>query len=292
MPRIYPAHNRAVALFLLIFACTDAQKVVEPAAINPDWTKSYTPFRIAGNLYYVGTYDLACYLLVTPQGNILINTGVASSGAVIKNSIQTLGFKLSDTKILLTTQAHYDHVGAMAEIRGQTGARFMVNEKDADVMRDGGRSDYVFGGETSSFQPVTVDKVLKDYEVLAIGDVKLTVLHHPGHTKGSTSYLITLRDEQREYRVLIANMPSIVVNKRFSEVSAYPDIASDYANTFTAMKKITFDLWLSSHASQFGLHEKRKSGDGYNPDAFNDRTGYDKALSDLEKSYKDKLKEK
>jgi metallo-beta-lactamase class B len=133
---------------------------------------------------------------------------------------------------------------------------------------------------------------LKDYEVLAIGDVKLTVLHHPGHTKGSTSYLITLRDEQREYRVLIANMPSIVVNKRFSEVSAYPDIASDYANTFTAMKKITFDLWLSSHASQFGLHEKRKSGDGYNPDAFNDRTGYDKALSDLEKSYKDKLKEK
>lgn len=287
--------SKVITLFLTFSLVTlqlPAQKVVEPASLSPDWTRPYGPFRIAGNLYYVGTYDLACYLIVTSQGNILINTGLASSASVIKSNIESLGFKFSDTRILLITQAHYDHTGAMAEIKNQTGARFMTNEKDAEVMRDGGRSDYVFGGGTSSFRPVAVDGVLKDKEVVVLGDTKLTALHHPGHTKGSTSYLFTVEDEHREYRVLIANMPSIVVNKKFADVETYPDIAKDYAYTFEAMKKITFDLWLSSHANQFGLHKKRKPGDAYNPEAFNDRKGYDQALFDLEKTYNNKLNQR
>ena len=278
--------------FSLVTVQLTAQKVLEPASLSPDWTKPYKAFRIAGNLYYVGTYDLACYLIVTPQGNILINTGLASSASTIKSNIESLGFKLSDTRILLITQAHYDHTGALAEIKKQTGARFIANEKDAEVMRDGGRSDYVFGGGKSIFEPVAVDRVLKDKDVVALGETRLTALHHPGHTKGATSYLFTVKDEHREYRVLIANMPSIVVNKKFADVITYPDIIKDYAYTFEAMKEITFDLWLSSHANQFDLHKKRKPGDTYNPDAFNDRIGYDQALLDLEKIYKDKLNQR
>src|ERR1700744_5302028 len=102
---------------------TSAQTVVEPVNTHPEWAKAYPPFRIAGNLYYVGTYDLACYLITTPKGNILINTGLAASATIIKESIKSLSFKLADIKILLTTQAHYDHMGAMAEIKKLTGAK-------------------------------------------------------------------------------------------------------------------------------------------------------------------------
>nr|WP_197901664.1 MBL fold metallo-hydrolase [Rhodocytophaga rosea] len=128
-----------------------AQGVIEPATTPTEWSTPYSPFRIAGNLYYVGTYDLACYLITTPKGSILINTGLASSQPLIKASIESLGFQFSDIKILLTTQAHYDHLGAMAAIKKATRAQMMINAKDASVLKDGGKSDYALGGKTSSF---------------------------------------------------------------------------------------------------------------------------------------------
>src|SRR5688572_23968029 len=131
-----------------------AQKINEPKNGNPQWSQPYPPFRIVGNLYYVGTYDLACYLIVTQEGNILINTGLAASASLISDNIKTLGFKLSDTRILLTTQAHFDHVAAMADIKQQTGARMMANAKDAAALEDGGSSDYELGKYGKSFEPV------------------------------------------------------------------------------------------------------------------------------------------
>ena len=116
------------------------------------------------------------------------------------------------------------------------------------------------------------------------------MLHHPGHTKGSCSFLLTVKDDQRSYRVLIANMPTIVTDKKFADITAYSEIASDYAYTFKAMKNIKFDLWLASHASQFKLHDKHKPGDSYNPAAFIDQASYDAALSDLQKQYDEKIK--
>jgi len=116
------------------------------------------------------------------------------------------------------------------------------------------------------------------------------MLHHPGHTKGSCSFLFTVKDDQRSYRVLIANMPTIVTDKPFAAITTYPGIASDYAYTLKAMKNISFDIWLASHASQFELHNKRQPGDAYNPAAFIDQAGYDAALNDLQKQYDDKLK--
>src|SRR6185312_1408953 len=126
-----------VTVLSLMSLVTSAQKVQQPKITDAEWTMPYQPFRIAGNLYYVGTYDLACYLITTKQGNILINTGLASSASQIKKNIEALGFNFSDTKILLTTQAHYDHMGAMAAIKKMTGAQLMVNEKEADVLATG-----------------------------------------------------------------------------------------------------------------------------------------------------------
>ena len=284
-------HNIVLAAILSLTSLTlKAQKAKEPKTTE-EWTTPYHPFRIAGNLYYVGTYDLACYLITTPQGNILINTGLAASAAQIKNNIKILGFKFNDTKILLTTQAHYDHMGAMAAIKKSTGAQLMVDEKEADVLATGGSSDYALGQYGTSFKPVKPDRLLHDCDTVRLGDMQLVMLHHPGHTKGSCSFLFTVTDDQQSYRVLIANMPSIVTDKAFTAIPTYPEITGDYAYTLNAMKNISFDIWLASHASQFKLHDKHQPGDAYNPAAFKDQHGYTTAINDLQKQYEAKVQQ-
>lgn len=265
-----------------------AQKVSEPTDTNPGWSKPFPAFQIAGNLYYVGTYDLACYLIVTPKGNILINTGLAASAAMIKANIEALGFKLSDTKILLNTQAHYDHMGAMANIKRMTGAKLMIDEGDTAVVADGGFSDYSMGGKVRFFEPVKVDRVLHDKDTVALGGMKLVMLHHPGHTKGSCSFIFDVKDAKRSYRVLIANIPTIVTDKSFNDLPAYPGISKDYAYTLKAMKGLKFDIWVASHASQFDLEKKHTAGSRYNPVAFMDRKGYDDVLKECEEEYLNK----
>jgi metallo-beta-lactamase class B len=283
---------RVITLLFLFISLTlfaGAQTVKEPQNNPPEWSKPYPPFRIAGNIYYVGTYDLACYLVVTPKGHILINTGLASSAAMIKTSVEALGFKLQDIKILLTTQAHFDHMGAMAALKKLTGAVVMVDAKDAEVMRDGGKSDYALGGPVSSYAPLKPDRLLQDGDRIIIGDSKLVMLHHPGHTKGSCSYMLDVKDEKRTYQVLIANLPTIVTQMPFSDIPAYPKVAEDFAYTLGAMRKLSFDIWLATHASQFDLHKKHKPGDAYNPDAFIDKKGYDAALLTLQEQYAKKV---
>jgi metallo-beta-lactamase class B len=281
-------------LFLMPTCCTFAQKVQEPnsSSSHPEWAKPYKPFRIVGNLYYVGTYDLACYLITTSKGNILINTGLAASEKQIKQNIETLGFKLTDTKILLNTQAHYDHMGAMAAIKKRTKAKLFLDEKDAETAMDGGKSDYALGGEMSSFAPVNPDKLLKNNDTINLGNMQLVMLHHPGHTKGSCSYLFNVKDKQKTYKVLIANMPTIVTESSFDKIPSYPDIAADYDYTLKAMKNISFDIWLASHSSQFGLHAKHKPHDAYNPSAFIDKAGYEASLIDLQKDFDEKMRKK
>lgn len=269
------------------------QAVKEPPPSSEDWLKDYKPFRIAGNLYYVGSYDLTSFLITTPKGHILINTGVASSAQMIKAHVEELGFKMKDIRILLTNQAHHDHVGAMAEIKKMTGAKFMVDEKDAAVIKDGGVSDYYFSDfqKEPTFQSFRIDRLLKDKDTISLGGTKLTMLHHPGHTKGSCSFLVNVRDSARTYRVLIANMPSIIIDKKFSEVKSYPGMAGDYLYTIPAMAKLDFDIWVAAHASQFGLQEKRKETDGYDPSVFADKEDYKRRIEKLQAALDKKIAE-
>lgn len=290
-------YKRFLQLLLVIFGLASGTasfaqtKFATPPIMRANWTQDYPPFRIVGNLYYVGTYDLACYLITTPQGNILINTGLPGSGTMILEHIKNLGFKATDIKILLATHAHYDHVGAMAYIKRVTGAKLFINEKDAPVIADGGKSDYVFGNKGATFAPVKADRLLHGDDMVKFGGMQINVLHHPGHTKGACSFLFNVKDQHRTYKVLIANMPTILDGAK-PGMRTYPNVVQDYAYTFNAMKKLKFDIWLSSHASQFGLQQKRKPGDKYNPDVFMDRKGYDKMLSDLYKVYLQKLGKK
>jgi metallo-beta-lactamase class B len=276
------------ANLLLLGFISAAQKHYKVPITQKEWSRDFRPFRIAGNLYYVGTWDLACYLITTPQGHILINTGLAESAPMIRKHVEALGFRFSDIKILLATHVHYDHVGAMATIKKMTGAKMMVNEYDAPVL-DGGASDYAMGGKGPLFEPVKADRLLHDQDTINFGGMEIIALRHPGHTKGATSFLFDVADQNRSYRVLIANMPSIIVDKPLSDIPAYPGIIDDYAYTFEALENLRFDIWLSSHASQFGLHTKRQPGDGYHPEVFMDRPGYDTAIADLQKEYLKKI---
>lgn len=254
-----------------------AQHVNQPFETQ-DWVQPYPPFKIVGNLYYVGTHDLACYLVVTNKGHILINTGLAGSLSMIRQSIEDLGFKYADIKILLTNQAHFDHVGAIAAIQKETHARFFANAADAEVCRSGGATDYELSHHGVSFQPIQPDSLLNDKGTVGLGNVRIQLLHHPGHTKGSSSYRIDMKDGSRTYRVFIANIPSIITDRKFADITAYPGIKEDYAYTLSEMEKLDFDIWLAAHASQFKLHEKRKKGDPYNPEVFRDKEGYKAAI--------------
>jgi len=182
-------------------------------------------------------------------------------------------------------------MGAMAQIKKETGAKLYVDEKDAAELKSGGKSDYEMGKYGITFEPVHPDFLLKNNAKIKLGNTVLTLLHHPGHTKGSCSFLFETKEGKKNYKVLIANLPSIIIDHKFSDVKKYPTIQKDYGYTFEAMKKINFDVWVASHASQFDLHKKRKEGDAYNPKLFMDKENYFKRLKSLEEDYLEKVKE-
>ena len=283
-----------VCTTILMFYCLglNAQTLVKTPASQPDWSRNYAPFRIVGNLYYVGTYDLSCYLITTPKGDILINTGLPGSESMIRQHVEALGFKFNDIKILLNNQAHFDHVGAMAAIKKMTGAKIMINEGDARVLADGGNSDFVMGGKGMLFIPVKPDILLHKKDTIKLGGMQIVALHLPGHTKGSTGFLFNIKDQNHTYKVFIANLPTILDETKLAGMPNYPTVGKDYAYTLNAMKNVKFDIWFAAHAGQFNMHQKHQPGDTYNPKAFIDQQGYNAALNDLQKAYEKKLKQK
>lgn len=260
------------------------------AQSDPNWTRPFPPFRIVGNIYWVGSYDLATYLIATPQGHILINTGVGDTAKQIKASVEQLGFKLTDTRILTATHGHFDHVAGLAELKRMTGARLVVSEQDKELLESGGKLDFRFGDTPGArFEPVTVNSTIKDNDTIALGGTVLTAHHHPGHTKGATSFTLSVQENGKTYRVVIANMGSINPGVTVSGMPAYPGIAEDYARTFKAQKDMPIDIWLASHAAQFKMHDKYKPGDPYNPDRFVDPQGFKTAVEELEQKYLEQL---
>ncbi|HYP06214.1 MAG TPA: metallo-beta-lactamase, partial [Bryobacteraceae bacterium] len=161
---------RMLSVFLAAAALASAQRSFG----QEEWAKPFQPHRVIGPVYYIGTADLACFLITSPSGHILLNTGLADSAGMIRKNVESLGFKLADVKMLLTNQAHFDHVAAMAELKKATGAQMLATEGDKAVLEDGGRSDF-FLGKDYWFAPVKVDRVLKDGESVKLGPNELRV---------------------------------------------------------------------------------------------------------------------
>ena len=258
------------------------------SAQRENWSRPFPAHRVIGNLYAVGTYDLSVFLVTSEDGHILINTGLEDSTTLIRKNIESLGFRLEDGKILLTMQAHWDHTAALAEIKSLTGAEMWATEGDAPVLADGGFSDPHFGGR-QSFQPVAVDRIIKEGDVIELGDTRLTVLETPGHTAGSSSYTMTVVAETRTYDVVIVNMASINPGKRLVVDPTYPGVAKDFADTFRKQKALDVDVWVAAHGSQYGLHDKYEVGQVYDPSTFVDPKGFLEVVERYEKIYKDQL---
>jgi metallo-beta-lactamase class B len=250
------------------------------------YVRPFEPFRIVGNLYYVGTYDLAVYLITTPQGHLLVNTGINDSAPAIKANVEKMGFKFSDIKLLLATHGHWDHVGAFADIKRMTGAPLLLHEDDAALVESGGSEDYRYPqGRGTTYEPVKVDRRLREGDKVRLGGMELTVFHHPGHTKGSATFSFTVRDAGRDYNVIIVNMGSINPGVTVSGMQAFPGITEAYASTLARQKQMQPDIWVASHAAQFNMHQKYKPGAPYDPNRFVDPDGFGAKVQFYEKLF-------
>ena len=273
---------------LTVTCCLILAVTVSVAAQREGWTRPFPGHRVIGNLYAVGTYDLGVFLVTSNDGHFLINTGLEDSTALIRENFESLGFQLEDVKVLLTTQAHWDHTAALAEIKEITGAEMWATAGDAPVLEDGGFSDPHFGGR-QSFPPVAVDHIIEDGEVLRLGRTRLTVLASPGHTAGSVSYTMAMYENGLDYDVIIANMATINEGKRLVVDPTYPGVADDFAETFRRQKTLNIDVWVASHGGQYNLHDKYEPGQRYHPDAFLDPEGFRAAVDRLERLYREQL---
>ena len=260
------------------------------AQVNPDWTEPFPPFRIAGNLYYVGSKDLASYLISTPQGHILINSDLVTSVPLIRASVEKLGFKFSDIKILLISHAHWDHDGGSAAIKALTGANYMVMDGDVSVVESGGKTDFQYGNQLASlYPPAKVDRALRDGDEVKLGGATLVAHLTPGHTRGCTTWTMKVEEAGKIYDVVIIGSPNVNDGYRLVGNESYPGIASDYERTFQVLKSLPVDIFLGAHGSYFDLQTKypRLKEGAANP--FIDPAGYRSYVADRERAFRTEL---
>ncbi len=285
----------SVALFLsgLATVAATAQQRVNVPITNKEWEQPFPGFRIVGNTYYVGTYDLGCYLIDTGAGLILINSGAPGSYPLIKANIEALGFKTSDIKIITATHGHFDHVGDLTAFQKDApGAKTYMNERDAPALESGGNLDYRWPqGRGIIYEPVMVDVRTKPGDHIKLGNTDMTVLQAYGHTPGATSFSFPVTDAGKTYNVLIINMNGINAGVKLLGSPGYPTIVEDFKNTLAMQATYTPDIWVSSHAGQFNLHDVYKPGDSYNPARFGDLAAYKAKIAGYQAAYEKQLAE-
>jgi metallo-beta-lactamase class B len=228
------------------------------AQANEEWSRPTEPFRVVGTVHYVGTAELGAYLITSSEGHILIDGGLPSSATPIEASIRKLGLDPKEIRILLTTQAHFDHVGSMAYFKKLSGARVEVMDGDVPALESGGKTDYLFGTDAKfHFEPVKVDRVLKDGDVVTLGGATLKAVRTPGHTPGSTTWTMTADEHGKKYTVVFAASAGINPGTGLVTNPSYPGIADDYAYTLKTLAAMTPDIFLGSHTGFFKMEDKR-----------------------------------
>ena len=272
-----------LGVLALIVAATPVARAVNgqaaPVAVpsgNPkSWYEATEPFHIAGPIYYVGTRGLSVFLITTSEGDILLGGAVPGTEPLIEVSIRKLGFKPDKIRILLLNHGHFDHAGTVAGLKTSTGAKLEVMQGDVDLLKSGGGTDYLFAKDAKfHFPPVTPDKALKDGDTVSLGDVTLTAHATPGHTRGCTTWVTTVKDGGRAYVVVFADGTGINPGTRFVRNPSYPGIADDYRHTFTVLESLQPDIFLSYHAEAFDSAGKQGRASTEGVQAWVDPQGY------------------
>lgn len=231
-------------LFLFVLGCCGLAWA-QPSA---KWTEAFPPHKIAGNLYYVGSADLASYLIATPEGHVLINSSLEESVPLIRASVEKLGFKFADIRVLLISHAHSDHCAGSAEIVKQTGAKYWVMEQDADAVERGSTETKRLGkGDYRQFPPAKVDRRLKDGEEVTLGGSVLVARLTAGHTPGCTTWTMQVEEKGKPLNAVIIGSPNVNPGYVLVGNKGYPSIATDYEKTFQTLKALPVDLFLGAH---------------------------------------------
>lgn len=227
---------------------------------DDSWSQPNKPYRIAGNIYQVGTKGIGVYLVASPKGHILLDASTKEGASVVENNIRTLGFKLKDIKYLIESHAHYDHVGGMAKLKDDTGAKLVAMEGDRFALEHG-VLDSDHEETIPNFPPVKVDRIIHDGAVLELGGNKLKAIATPGHTKGDTTWTMVVRDRRvrggKPLRVLFYASTTVAGNQLIGN-KKYPNIVQDYRKSLARLKTMKVDIFLANHPEFADLAKKRQ----------------------------------
>jgi metallo-beta-lactamase class B len=260
------------------------------ARAQSDWTEPFPAFTIAGNLHYVGSRGLASYLVTTPEGHILINSSLEASVPLIRKSVEQLGFRFADVRILLISHAHWDHDAGSAAIKRLTGAKYFVMEADVAVVESGGRADFQYGSAPETLYPAaTVDRVLSDGDEVRLGGTVLVAHLTPGHTKGCTTWVMKVREGGKAYDAVIVGSPNVNPGYRLVDNASYPQIAADYERTFRTLRALPCDLFLGAHGSYFDMERKYAHAKERGAAAFVDPSGFEAYVAEREQAFRAEL---
>ena len=280
----------AALLLLTLSNPLNAAAPKVPAYPEKTWTQSFAPFRIADNIYYVGSAELTSYLIVTPKGLILLDAGVPENATMVLGNIKALGFDPGQIKYLLNSHAHFDHAGGLAAIRRVTHARMIASAADATVLESGGRTDFFFGPKPQ-FPPLKVDRIIGDNEQVSLGGVSLTAHLTPGHTKGCTTWTMPVHVDGQIRQALFLCSLTILPGYRLTGDPKYPQMGADFGHTYAVLHALPCEVFLASHGSFYRLLAKRKTmlDNPSGPNPFVDPAGCKAYIDRGEAIYRAKL---
>ncbi|MFO0805241.1 MAG: subclass B3 metallo-beta-lactamase [Gemmataceae bacterium] len=244
------------------------------------WDEPAEPAKIVGPIHFVGTRGLGSFLITGDRGHVLLYTGMPGSGEMIGKSIAKLGFKPNDVKIILTGHAHVDHVGGHAWLKKATGAKIAMMREEAELFESGGKQDFHYGGiKDFAFDPAKVDVLFRDEDEIKLGDIAILARHTPGHTKGSTTYIMKVKEGGKTYTVVFPDGTSVNPGYRLAKNPSYKGIADDYRRTFRILEGLKPDIWLAPHNDLYGLDAKLAKAVKSGPAAWVDPEGYKKFVA-------------
>jgi metallo-beta-lactamase class B len=248
------------------------------------WNDPFPPFRIAGNIHYVGTNRMALFLVTTPDGHILIDSGFEAGVPRLKQNVEALGFRFEDIKLLLASHAHVDHVQGHALVKQLTRARVVVSAADAPTVSTGGKQEWAYG-DLFSWPPCPVDQIIDDGGVIELGGARLTARLTPGHSKGATTWTMTVQEGGRPLAVVFYPSGNVPPGAKLVDNPEYPQAVAAFQGSFALWKSLPCDLFLGAHGEFFDLEKKWKRLQAGEKDAFVDPEGYRKAIADAEKKF-------
>jgi metallo-beta-lactamase class B len=258
---------------------------------HPEWGDPFPAYRVIGNVYYVGTRGIAAFLVTTPQGYILINSGLESSVPLIRESVEKLGFRFSEIKILLISHAHWDHCAGSARVKELTGAKYMVMDADVADIEAGGKGNFHYGKIPETFYtPVKVDRILHDSDEVKLGGVTLVAHLTPGHTKGCTTWTMQTLEGGKTYNIVIVGGPRLTAGYKLVDNALYPRIAEDHERMFRVLKSLPCDVFLGAHGNYYDMESKFARMRETGPNPFIDPAGYKSHVAEWEQAFRVELK--